>query len=100
MKKITGAIAFLAAIAGLIFLVFILFEEKVFREAESGFAWIGFFLLALNVIHYTVSTKFWTSKLTLLESLDRETEIIKKQIEKRELLTKLENLERNEMPKL
>ncbi len=94
MKKITGAITFLAAITGLIFLIYILFEENIFREAEGGFAWIGFFLLALSVIHYTVSNKFWTSKLTLLESLDRETEIIKKQIEKRELLTKLEKLEK------
>ena len=94
MKKITGALTFLAAIAGLILLIFILFEDNVFRRADEGFAWIGLFLLALSVIHYTVSTKFWTSKLTLLESLDRETEIIRKQIERRELLTKLESLEK------
>lgn len=95
MKKITGAITFLAAVAGLILLIVISIKEPedVFRD-EGKFAWIGLFLLSLCIIHYTVSTKFWTSKLTLLESLDRETEIIKKQIEKRELLTKLENLER------
>lgn len=94
MKKITGGITFISAGAGLIFLFFVLFTENVFREAEGGFAWIGFFLLSLTIIHYTVSTKFWTSKLTALESLDRETEIIKRQIEKRELLAKLESLER------
>lgn len=47
-------------------------------------------------IYYTIVTKFGVSKPTVLESLERENEIIRKQIEKRELLSKLESFEKND----
>ena len=96
MKKITGGITFITGIAGVILLLLWIFEENVFKSIERGLAWTGLFLLALSVIHFTVTMKFWTSKLSIIESLDRETEIIKKKIELKELLAKLENLEKNE----
>lgn len=88
---------FAAASIGLIFLIFIMFDKDVFSEdVENIIPWFLFLLVTISGIYYTVKTKFWTTRPTVFESLERETEIIKKQIEKKELLAKLENLENNE----
>ncbi len=95
MKKVTGAIIFIAAIISFFALIFVLFKEELYEDEEI-FPWFGALIISCAAIHYTISTKFWNTKLSILESLDRETEIIKKQIEKKELLAKLESLEKNE----
>lgn len=95
MKRITGTISFLGSGISLIFLIYIFFDEELYDGDDKGLLlWIGLFILSICVLHYCVSNKFWTSKISVLENLDRENEIIKKQIEKRELLVKLENLEK------
>lgn len=96
MKKITGVTSFIGATIGLVVLLYVFFEESIYDNGDSEgiLLWIAFLILSICIIHYTVVTKFWTSKLSILESLERENEIIKKQIEKRELLAKLENLEK------
>lgn len=96
MKKTTGVISFFGTGIGLIFLIYIFFYEEVYNQTRDyGFLlWIALFILGICVLHYCFSSKFWTSKISIIESLERENEIIKKQIEKRELLTKLENLEK------
>ena len=92
MKKTTGAISFLGSGIGLIFLVYVFFDEELY--CEDLLLWIGLFILSICVLHYCFSTKFWTSKISVLDDLERENQIIKKQIEKRELLAKLENFEK------
>lgn len=95
MKKATGAISFFGAIVSLIFLIYIFFDEELYDDNDKGLLlWIALFILSLCVIYFCFASKFWTSKISVIESLDRENEIIKKQIEKRELLAKLENLEK------
>lgn len=96
MKKITGGLTFIAGLTGLGILIFWLFEDNVYGDTEEGFVWIVLLLIALSVIYYSIVSKFWDSKHSVIDSLERETEIIKKKIEKRELLTKLEKLEQNE----
>ena len=93
MKKITGYIVFVGSIVILIFLIYV-----GIRESNYGFDFVDFLLwilptlVCLCALYYTCATKFWTTKLTVLESIERENEIIKRQIEKKELLNKLDSL--------
>jgi hypothetical protein len=65
-------------------------------EGEIELFWFLNFLLSSMGITYVILTKFGklNKEPQVLESLDKENEIIRKQIEKRELLAKLENLEK------
>lgn len=82
MKRITGTISFLGSGISLIFLIYIFFDEELYDGDDKGLLlWIGLFILSICVLHYCFSNKFWTSKISVLENLDRENEIIKKQIE-------------------
>lgn len=66
-------------------------------SALKGMLVILLVLIALaSGIYYTIVTKFGSSKPAVLESLERENDIIRKQIEKKELLSKLESFEKNE----
>lgn len=95
MKKITGGITFSIGVFLLTFSGYILiFDTPLNGKERLGF--LAFFLFGISITHYTYSTKFWTQKRSVIQSLDKETEIIKKKIEKGELLAKLENLEKNE----
>ncbi|MEX2234696.1 MAG: hypothetical protein WD824_21210 [Cyclobacteriaceae bacterium] len=102
MKKISGITTFIGCSIGALGSLYGLFETfNRWSEYDSESAFKDMLLIALIVIafslgiYYTVITKFgFSSKPTVLDNLERENEIIKKQIEKRELLTKLENLEK------
>lgn len=101
MKKISGITTFIGCSVGALGTLYGLFDT--FRRwQENGYdSYLQDMLLILLImiafalgIHYTVVTKFGYSKPSVLENLERENEIIRKQIEKRELLLKLENLEK------
>lgn len=93
MKKTTGAISFFGGIISTLLLLHE-FSDR-FDNVDGGglLVYLSFFILGISVIHYTLATKFWTSKISVIESLERENQIIRKQIEKKELLVKLQNLE-------
>lgn len=94
MKKTTGTISFVGGIMSFIFLVYIFFDEvRYYSDIRELLMWLGFLILCICIIHYTLTTKFWTSRIPVIESLERENQIIRKQIEKKELLVKLQNLE-------
>jgi len=89
MKKFAGTVFFTACCVGVVFCLYLLIFER-----ESIF-YITLILPLLTVaIYYVVKTKFGSS--TGFEKIELENEIIKKQIEKKELLAKLETLEQNE----
>lgn len=94
MKRITGIISFIGSGIGLIYLIGIFFDEQLYDHSEDLVLWFGLFVLSISILHYCLSNRFWTSKPSVLDNLERENEIIKKKIEKRELLERLENLER------
>lgn len=54
---------------------------------------IGAIFLAALGIYYVIATRFGTPKLTVLDNLEKEIDFIKKQIERKELLAKLKNIE-------
>lgn len=93
MKKISGLVSCIGSIVGFFFMSFAYFKYSRTYDEDLVLS-IGVDILCISTIYYTVSTKFWTSNLSVIESLEKENEIIEKQIEKRELLAKLETLEK------
>lgn len=63
-------------------------------EFTGLFFWVLTVLSMISVVHYTISNRFWTTKNEPLDALIVENEIIKKKIERQELLLKLEQLEK------
>jgi amino acid permease len=96
MKKITGITTFLGCSFGMLVSLYFAFDRFERNYEDEAFMLLGLVILFSLGVYYTVVTRFGNSKPTVLDNLDRENEIIKKQIEKRELLAKLEHLERNE----
>ena len=100
MRKITGIIVFIessiAIFACLAWLVNTYSKWDEYSDGSDILEMIGIFMLLIPSsagIFYTIKTKFG-SKPTLLDNLEIENQIIKKQIEKKELLAKLETLEK------
>ncbi len=62
----------------------------------SCLAMSGIVFAALG-IYYVLATRFGTPKLTVLDSLEKEIGFIKKQIERKELLAKLKNIENSKV---
>lgn len=100
IKKIAGIIviieSLIAIFACLAGIVVTYSEWKEYGGDSKMLEMIGIFLLLIPAsagIFYTIKTKFGSNP-TVLENLEKENQIIKKQIEKRELLAKLETLEK------
>jgi len=101
MKKVFGIIHFISLVGGIIFCIYIIIwdysrlqDYESLSDAKDIPPSIIFIVLLSIGIYYVVATKFGAAKSKLLEDLDKENEIIKKQIEKKELLSKLESLEK------
>ncbi len=100
IKKIAGIVIIIESLVA-IFGCFAWLQDTYSIWKEYGIRsriWdmIGISMLLIPVsagIYYVVTTSFG-SKPTVLENLEKENQIIKKQIEKRELLAKLETLEK------
>ena len=101
MKKISGITTFIGCSIGVLGSLYGLFQtydnwiEYGRDSAVNDMLLILLLIITFSLgIYYTVITGFGFSNPTVLQNLEHENEIIKKQIEKRELLAKLENLEK------
>lgn len=98
MKKIAGIIVIiesLIAIFGCLAWIVDTYSRR-YGDDTRILEIVGIFMLLIPSsagIYYTISTKFGAMP-TVLENLEKENQIIMKQIEKRELLAKLETLEK------
>lgn len=98
IKKVTGAVVSLTSLALLLIGLYVFFDEIDYMDGvEFSLYFLGLVIVSSG-LHFTIVSKFWTTKLSVLDSLDIENEIIKKHIEKHELLKKLDALkaEKNE----
>lgn len=88
-EKITAIITFVGAIGWGLFTLYSL----VIGDLRHDDYLIVFLLLteSISAIFYVIWTKFGKIKDPELEKIELENEILKKQIEKQELLKKLEN---------
>lgn len=101
MKKVTGIILFTGFLVGLLVIMYVVVDDYFNREEwennlRSGEKLLFILLIILfsTGLYYVIATKFGSTKPTVLDDLEKENEIIKKQIEKKELLAKLESLEK------
>jgi hypothetical protein len=89
--RIIGVLNFLIAVGSLFFGVFFLFFEWGGINHEEEFFGVMFiFGTSSSVIYYTLKTKFGGSHPSL-QQIELENQLIKKQIEQKELLEKLNN---------
>lgn len=93
MKKISGLSLFISGWLWIIFFVFVLYNGE-FDAAEFMPIGVLFSISSVSAIYYVWVTLF--RKVNNIESIEIETRIIKIQIEKKELLARLEALEKNE----
>ena len=94
LKKICGFITILTSIAVFLVAMVVLFTEA--RRAEDFIATFAAILISISVFYFSFTTKFWNTntKSKPIIDLDNELEIIKKQIEKKELRNKLDLVEK------
>jgi hypothetical protein len=93
MIKISGHIVFIGnIIVILIFLYFMAIEDNSANIRESILILL-ILIFSISGIFYTIKTRFWTDKPSIIEDLEKENEIIKRKIEKMELLKKLNEYE-------
>ncbi len=93
MRKLTGAITLAIGIILIVLFIYglnYLLNTKHAVRTDEILVLISAPFLSFCTIHYTLVTRFWKSTTSIIEELDRENEIIKRQIEKQELLAKLE----------
>jgi len=83
-EKVTGIISFLGGIGWGLFGVFIIFDEGI------DFPLFALLLSAISIIMYVIWTKFGKKEFSELEKMDYENQLLKRQIEQKELKKKLE----------
>jgi len=104
MLKITGYIVFIGNSISILILLYIFIElfiehfidNKLNLSGEEIPILLLIIILCLSGIYYSVRTMFWVNKPNIIKDLDKENEIIKRKIEKAELLRKLKNYEDSE----
>lgn len=94
MKRI-ASITFFASCCFMVLTLFYLLFEDTRKNYEDYIVGVLAFIFSASAIYYVVVTKFGSAKRSALDNIELENEIIKKQIEKRKLLARLEALEKN-----
>ena len=90
-ERVTAVISFLSAIGWGIAIVIVMLVENINLKDEKEFLLFFSVLTAsISTILYIIWTKFGKREKSDLEKLDYENQILKKQIEKQELIKKLE----------
>lgn len=93
MKKIAGGLTFIFSIVSFGTILFIVFSEDIEWYGMTGL--LSLSILPLAGTYYTIKTRFWTDKSLIEQDLEKENAIIKKKIERQELLKKLSSIESN-----
>ena len=87
-EKVTGIISFLGGIGWGLFGVFIIFDDGI--DEDNFFPLFAILLSAISIIMYVIWTKFGKKELSELEKMDYENQLLKGQIEQKELKKKLD----------
>lgn len=91
---IFGSLAFIESIGWLAVLIWIFFDRDLdSRSIEEMLLWISGFLPVASTLVYLFKTRFWKKKISDHEKIELENQLIKKQIEQKELKLRLNELE-------
>ena len=88
-EKVTAMISFLGGLGWGLFGIFMIFDDSNIR-AEEFLVYSAIMISAISIVLYVIWTKFGNKKFSDLEKMDHENQILKKQIEQKELKKKLE----------
>ena len=88
-EKVTAMISFLGGIGWGLFGLFIILDDNNPRP-EDFLAYFAFMISTISIVLYVIWTKFGNKEFSDLEKMDHENQILKKQIEQKELKKKLE----------
>ena len=88
-EKVTAMISFLGGLGWGLFGLFMIFDDSNIR-AEEFLVYSAIMISAISIVLYVIWTKFGNKKFSDLEKMDHENQILKKQIEQKELKKKLE----------
>jgi voltage-gated potassium channel Kch len=92
ITQICGYITFLLGIVGIGFYGAFFYKEVFIRSYIGVDVLIRLLMepfLLYAVFHYLISTRFWEIQPNELKTLEYQNELLKKEIEKKELLDKL-----------
>lgn len=87
--KVTAIISFLSGIGWGLFVLFVFAKENNIDGGEF-LACFAFLVYTISTVLYVVWTKFGKNEYSALEKIDHENQLLKKQIEQKELRKKLE----------
>ena len=88
-EKVTAMISFLGGIGWGLFGLFIILDDNNPRP-EDFLAYFAFMISTISIVLYVIWTKVGNKQFSDLEKMDHENQILKKQIEQKELKKKLE----------
>jgi hypothetical protein len=90
---ISGYIAAIGAVGWLIFLIWIFADKPLHnRYLHEILLWLSGFIPVVSITVYLIKTEFWKSNPSDIEVIEMENQLIKKQIEQKELKIKLNDL--------
>ncbi|ALU26832.1 MULTISPECIES: hypothetical protein [Myroides] len=88
-EKITGIISLLGGIGSILLLLFTISKERI--DDNLDFLIIILILITgISIVMYVIWTKFGKRGFSELDKLEYENQLLKKQIEQKELKQKLE----------
>ena len=89
-EKVTAIISFLAGIGWGIFGLFGSMQQSRI-DGDEFIAYLALFTSTISTILYVVWTKFGKNEYSELDKIDYENQLLKRQIEQKELKKKLED---------
>lgn len=88
-ERISAVISFLGALGWGLFGLVIIFDDTRI-DVDDFIAYFTFMISTISTILYVIWTKFGNKEYTELEKLDIENQLLRRQIEQKELKKKLE----------
>lgn len=67
------------------------------ERIDDVLLWVSGFIPVTTILVYLIQTRFWKSRSTRLDSIIHENDILKRQIEQRELKMKLAQFDDKEV---
>lgn len=88
-EKVTAIISFLGGLGWGLFGLFAIFDESRI-DAGEFFAYFALMTSTISTVLYVLWTKFGNKEFSDLDKMDYENQLLKRQIEQKELKKKLE----------
>jgi hypothetical protein len=90
-RQILGIISLISSIVYILFGIFEILFTNELDNSSGAITWIGIFILLPSIltIIYVLGTKFGKKEISELEKIRTENQILKLQLEQKELISKL-----------